>query len=89
MTQPIGVVEGTFAGTDPHAVYALELSEIGSPHIPALAELPDVGPHATGLGKIAANISLPFELRTYGWQLQRGDRISPRISTERTHTETA
>lgn len=76
MTQPIAVVTGTFAGTDPHAVYALELSEIGSPHIPALAELPDVGPHATGLGNIAANISLPFELRTYGWQLQRGDRIS-------------
>lgn len=76
MTQPLGAVDGTFAGTDPHAVYSLELSEIGPPHIPALAELPDIGPHATGLGNVAANISLPFELRTYGWQLQRGDRIS-------------
>ena len=76
MTQPIGVVDGTFAGTDPHAVYRLQLSEIGPPHIPALAELPQIGPHATDLGKIAANIALPMELRTYGWQLQRGDRIS-------------
>lgn len=76
MTQPIGVVDGTFAGTDPHAVYRTQLAEIGRPHIPALAELPDVGPHATGLGKVAANIGLPMELRSYGWQLQRGERIS-------------
>lgn len=76
MTHPIGVVDGTFAGTDPHAVYALQLSEIGPPHIPALAELPAVGPHATELGKVVANIGLPFELRPYGWQLQRGDRIT-------------
>lgn len=76
MTHPIGVVDGTFAGTDPHAVYALQLSEIGPPHIPALAELPDVGPHATGLGKVIANMSVPFDLRPYGWQLQRGQRIS-------------
>lgn len=76
MTQPVGLVDGTFAGTDLHAVYALQLSEIGAPHLPALAELPEVGPHATGLGKVIANLNLPFELRSYGWQLQRGDRIS-------------
>ena len=76
MTQPTGVVDATFAGTDPHAVYALQLSEFGPPHVSALAELPAVGPHATGLGKVAASSSLPMELRTYGWQLQRGNRIS-------------
>ncbi|GAA4112452.1 hypothetical protein [Enteractinococcus coprophilus] len=76
MTHPIGVVDGTFSGTDPHAVYALQLNELGAPHIPALAELPDVGPHARGLGKVVANLSLPFELRPYGWQLQRGSRIN-------------
>lgn len=76
MTHPIGVVDGTFTGTDPHAVYALQLNELGAPHIPALAELPDVGPHARGLGKVIANLGLPFELRPYGWQLQRGERIN-------------
>ena len=74
MTHPIGVVDGRFAGTDPHAVYALQLNELGAPHIPALVELPDVGPHAHGLGKLLANLNLPFELRPYGWQLQRGER---------------
>lgn len=73
---PIGLVDGTFAGTDPHSVYTLQLEEIGAPHQIALAELPEVGPHASGVGKVAANLSLPFELRSYGWQLQRGDRIS-------------
>lgn len=73
---PVGLVDGTFRGTDPRAFYALQRQEIGPPHIPALAELPDVGPHATGLGKVTANLPLPFELRSYGWQLQRGDRIS-------------
>lgn len=76
MTHPIGVVDGAFAGTDPHAVYARQLAEIGPPHVPALAELPAVGPHANGLGKVIANMGLPFELRTYGWQLQHGDRIT-------------
>lgn len=76
MTQPVGMVDGTFAGTDLHAVYRLQLREIGAPHLPALAELPAVGPHATGAGKVIANLSLPFELRSYGWQLQRGDRIT-------------
>lgn len=76
MTHPVGVVDGTFAGTDLHAVYRLQLGEIGAPHVPALAELPDIGPHATGIGKVVANLSLPFELRSYGWQLQRGHRIS-------------
>lgn len=76
MTQPVGVVDGTFAGTDLHAVYTLQLQEVGAAHLPALAELPEVGPHATGIGKVTANLNMPFELRTYGWQLQRGDRIS-------------
>lgn len=76
MTQPIGVVDGTFAGTDPHAVYALQLAEIGPPHIPTLAELPAVGPRATGLGKVVASMGVPFDLRPYGWQLQRGQRIT-------------
>lgn len=76
MTHPRGVVDGIFAGTDPHAVYKLQLSEIHPPHIPALAELPAVGPHATGIGKVIANIGLPFELRSYGWQLQYGERIT-------------
>lgn len=76
MTHPIGVVDGTFAGTDPHAVYALQRNELAAPHIPALAELPEVGPHACGLGKVIANLGLPFELRPYGWQLQRGGRIN-------------
>ena len=76
MTQPVGLVDGTFAGTDLHAVYALQHNEIGAPHIPVLAELPDVGPHATGVGKVAANLSLPLQLRSYGWQLQHGERIS-------------
>src|SRR5699024_5040153 len=79
LTHPIGVVDGTFAGTDPHAVYALQLNELGAPHIPALVELPDVGPHATGLGKVIANMGLPFELRPYGWQLQRGTRRNAAI----------
>lgn len=79
MTHPVGMVDGTFCGTDPHAVYALQLQELGTPHIPALAELPDVGPHAHDLGKVIANLSLPFELRPYGWQLQRGDRINSAI----------
>lgn len=68
------VVDGTFATTNLHAVYALQRSEIRPPHVIALAELPQVGPHATGIGKLAASLPLPFELRTYGWQLQRGDR---------------
>lgn len=76
MTTPVGLVDGTFAGTDLHAVYELQRNEIGAPHIPALVELPDVGPHATGFGKVAANLSVPFELRSYGWQLQHGARIS-------------
>lgn len=79
MTHPLGVVDGTFAGTDPHAVYALQLNELGAPHIPALVELPDVGPHATGLGKVIANLGMPFELRPYGWQLQRGERRNAAI----------
>lgn len=73
---PVGLVDGTFAGTDLHAVYELQRNEIGAPHIPALVELPDVGPHATGIGKVVANLSVPFELRSYGWQLQHGERIS-------------
>lgn len=76
MTRPVGIVDGTFTGTDPHAVYAVQLNELGAPHIPALAELPDVGPHARGLGKVIASLSLPFELRPYGWQLQRGSSIN-------------
>ena len=76
MTASVGLVDGTFAGTDLHAVYELQSREIGPPHIPALAELPDVGPHATGVGKLAANLSVPLELRSYGWQLQHGARIS-------------
>ncbi len=79
MTHPIGLVDGTFAGTNPHAVYTLQLNELGAPHIPALVELPDVGPHATGLGKVIANLGLPFELRPYGWQLQRGERRNAAI----------
>lgn len=74
MTGPTAIVDGTFSGTNPHASYRLQLQEIGPPHIPALVELPQVGPHATGLGKVVANLSLPFELRSYGWQLQRGQR---------------
>ncbi|WP_022871201.1 hypothetical protein [Yaniella halotolerans] len=76
MTTPVGLVDGTFAGTDLHAVYELQRNEIGAPHIPALVELPDVGPHATDVGKVAANLSVPLELRSYGWQLQHGTRIS-------------
>jgi hypothetical protein len=76
VTHPVAVVDGTFAGTDLHAVYRLQLDEIGSPNIPALAELPHVGPHATGLGKFVANLNMPIELRSYGWQLQHGHRIS-------------
>ena len=76
MTHPVAVVDGTFAGTDLHAAYKLQLDEIGSPNIPALVELPQVGPHATGLGKLAANLGLPIERRSYGWQLQHGHRIS-------------
>ena len=76
MTTPVGLVDGTFAGTDLHAVYELQRNEIGAPHIPALVELPDVGPHTIGVGKVAANLSVPFELRSYGWQLQHGARIS-------------
>lgn len=73
---PVGLVDGTFAGTDLHAVYELQHNEIAAPHIPAMAELPDVGPHATGIGKVLANLSVPFELRSYGWQLEHGERIS-------------
>lgn len=74
MTGPIALVDGTFPGTNPHASYKLQLQEIGPPHVPTLVELPEVGPHVTGLGKVVANFSLPFELRSYGWQLQRGER---------------
>ena len=35
-----------------------------------------MGPHATGLGKLAANLGMPIERRSYGWQLQHGHRIS-------------
>ena len=76
MTHPLGVVDGTFAGTNPHANYTLQLNELGRDHIPTLVELPDVGPHARGIGKLLGSIEVPFERRSYGWQIQRGTRIN-------------
>lgn len=76
MSQPIAVLDATWAGTDPHAVYRLQFGEISPPHSVALAEMPAVGPNATGLGKIAGIMSQPWELRPYGWQLQTGQRIT-------------
>src|SRR5699024_5857876 len=76
VTHPVAVVDGTFAGTDLHAVYKLQLEELGSPTILALAELPHVGPHATGLGKLAANLGMPIERRSSGWPVLYRHRIS-------------
>lgn len=76
MTHPLGVVDGTFAGTNPHDSYTLQLNELGRDHIPALVELPDIGPHARGIGKLTGSLELPVERRPYGWQLQRGTRIN-------------
>lgn len=76
MTHPLGVVDGTFTGTDPHASYALQLNELGPGHIPALVELPDRGPHVHGIGKLTGLLDVPFERRTYGWQIQRSTRIN-------------
>lgn len=61
---------GSWPGTDAPEAARIFLGELGDPHLPPLAELPDRGPGADPVGRTAALlVDLPVDIQTFGWRL--------------------
>ncbi|WP_026550267.1 hypothetical protein [Arthrobacter sp. Br18] len=61
---------GEWPGSDPFEAERVIRGELGNPHLPFLAALPDRGPGSDALGRtLAMLVELPFDLQPHGWRL--------------------
>ncbi|MEC5191586.1 hypothetical protein RCH17_001927 [Arthrobacter sp. MP_M7] len=61
---------GTWPGEDPVEAARIIRGELGSPHLPFLAELPDRGVGSDALGRTAALlVDLSVDVQPYGWRI--------------------
>lgn len=61
---------GPWPGEDPAEAARIVRGELGSPHLPFLAELPDRGVGADALGRTASLlVELSVDVQPYGWRL--------------------
>lgn len=61
---------GEWPGSDPFEAQRIIRGELGNPHLPFLAALPDRGPGSDSLGRtLAMLVELPFDLQPHGWRL--------------------
>ncbi|WP_394938931.1 hypothetical protein [Psychromicrobium sp. YIM B11713] len=60
---------GCWPGSDSLEAQRIILGELGSPHLPFLAQLPERGPGADRVGRSAALLTeLPVDLQSFGWR---------------------
>ncbi len=61
---------GPWPGEDPVEALRIIRGELGSPHLPFLAELPDRGVGSDALGRTASLlVELPVDVQPFGWRL--------------------
>ena len=61
---------GTWPGEDPLEAARIIRGELGSPHLPFLAELPDRGVGSDALGRTASLlVDLSVDVQPYGWRI--------------------
>ena len=61
---------GTWPGEDPVEAARIIRGELGSPHLPFLAELPDRGVGSDALGRTASLlVDLSVDVQPYGWRI--------------------
>ncbi|MCB5273828.1 hypothetical protein BJG92_01353 [Arthrobacter sp. SO5] len=61
---------GTWPGEDPVEAARIIRGELGSPHVPFLAELPDRGVGSDALGRTASLlVDLSVDVQPYGWRI--------------------
>ena len=61
---------GPWPGTDPAEAARIVRGELGSPHLPFLAELPDRGVGSDALGRTASLlVELAIDVQPHGWRL--------------------
>lgn len=61
---------GPWPGEDPLEATRIVRGELGSPHLPFLAELPDRGVGSDALGRTASLlVELPVDVQPYGWRI--------------------
>lgn len=68
--QVTATAHGPWPGTDPAEAARIIRGELGTPHLPFLAELPDRGVGSDALGRTASLlVELPIDVQPHGWRL--------------------
>jgi hypothetical protein len=69
-TEVTATALGSWPGTDAVEAARITRGELGEPHLPYLAELPDRGVGADSVGRTAAVlVEMPVDVQTFGWRL--------------------
>jgi hypothetical protein len=69
-TEVTATALGTWPGEDPFEAARIIRGELGSPHLPFLAELPDRGVGSDALGRTASLlVDLSVDVQPYGWRI--------------------
>ncbi len=68
--QAAATASGEWPGTDPLEAHRAVRGELGGPHLPFLASLPQRGPGSDAVGRtLGMLVELPFDLQPHGWRL--------------------
>ncbi|MHA7262529.1 uroporphyrinogen decarboxylase/cobalamine-independent methonine synthase family protein [Arthrobacter sp. TMN-37] len=68
--QVTATAPGEWPGTDPLEAHRAVRGELGGPHLPFLASLPQRGPGSDAVGRtLGMLVELPFDLQPHGWRL--------------------
>lgn len=84
-TTPVrATLTGPWPGREPFAAARAVVAELGAPHLPVVAELPDRGPGADAVGRTAAMLEeLTVDLQPHGWRLHPASFGAPGLDHRR------